>query len=405
MPFRIALSGLNAASSHLNVTSNNIANVNSTGFKGSRAEFADLFAVSTGDISDTATGNGTRLQRVAQQFTQGNIDFTENNLDLAISGEGFFTLEGQEGRSYTRAGNFSVNNEGFVENNVGERLQIYPPSGDGSFNTGQLQDLQLVTGENAPQATSEIRAELNLPADAEEPTVAPFDPEDPLSFNNSRSVTIYDSLGNRHDATTYFVKTDQPNEWETHLYVGDDEIGGPDTLTFNSDGTLDTPADGQIDYPAFDPGNGADELEISLDYGDSTQFGGNFGVTQLSQDGFAVGRLTGFEVDDSGVASARFSNGQSEQMGKVALANFDNPQGLQKIGDTRWGETFAAGDVQLGEAGGSGFGDIQSGALEGSNVDLTEELVEMITAQRNFQANAQMISTADTVTQTIINIR
>jgi len=405
MPFRIALSGLNAASSHLNVTSNNIANVNTTGFKGSRAEFADLFAVSTGDISDTATGNGARLQRVAQQFSQGNIDFTENNLDLAISGEGFFTMEGSEGRTYTRAGNFSVNNEGFVQNNLGERLQIYPPSGDGSFNTGQLRDLQLVTGENPPQATSELRAELNLPADAEQPEVADFDPDDPLSFNNSRSITVYDSLGNRHDATTYFVKSEETNEWESYLYVGDELVGGPDTLTFGSDGTLVDPSPGVIEYDPFDPENGADPLELSIDYRDSTQFGGSFGVTQLSQDGFAVGRLTGFDVDSDGVASARFSNGQSEQMGKVALANFDNPQGLQKIGDTRWGETFAAGDAQLGEAGGSGFGEIQAGALEGANVDLTEELVEMITAQRNFQANAQMISTADAVTQTIINIR
>ncbi|MEA5444238.1 flagellar hook protein FlgE [Gammaproteobacteria bacterium AB-CW1] len=405
MPFRIALSGLNAASSHLNVTSNNIANVNTTGFKGSRAEFADLFAVSTGDISDTSTGNGVRLQRVSQQFTQGNIDFTENNLDLAISGEGFFTLEGADGRVFTRAGNFSLNNDGFVQNNLGERLQVYPPAGDGSFNTGQLQDLRLVTGENPPQATSGIRAELNLPADAEPPEVTDFDPDDPLSFNNSRSITVYDSLGNRHDATTYFVKSEDTNEWETYLYIGDEEIGGPDTLTFNADGSLATPDPATIDYTPFDPGNGAEPLEISIDYRGSTQFGGSFGVTELSQDGFAVGRLTGFDVDGDGVASARFSNGQTEQLGKVAMAKFDNPQGLQKVGDTRWAESFAAGEAQLGEAGASGFGEIQAGALEGANIDLTQELVEMITAQRNFQANAQMISTSDAITQTIINIR
>jgi len=405
MPFRIALSGLNAASSHLNVTSNNIANVNSTGFKGSRAEFADLFAVSTGDIGDTATGNGTRLQKVSQQFTQGNIDFTENNLDLAISGEGFFTLEGDQGRTYTRAGNFSVDRDGFVQNNLSERLQVYPPSGDGTFNTGQLNDLQLVTGESPPQATTSIRSELNLPADATEPANAPFDPEDPLSFNNSRSVTVYDSLGNRHDATTYFVKTDTNNEWETYLYVNDDFVGGPDALEFNSSGELITPANGIIDYPPYDPGTGADPLDMEINYGDSTQFGGSFGVTQLSQDGTAVGRLVGFDIDNDGVASARFSNGQVETLGKLAMANFDNPQGLQKIGDTRWGETFAAGEVQFGEAGESGIGSIQAGALEGANIDLTEQLVEMITAQRNFQANAQMISTADTITQTVINLR
>lgn len=405
MPFRIALSGLNAASSHLNVTSNNIANVNTTGFKESRAEFSDLFAVSSGDVSNTATGNGVRLQQVSQQFTQGNIDFTDNNLDLAISGEGFFTMEGADGRAYTRAGNFSVDRDGYVQNNMDERLQVYPPAGDGTFNTGQMQDLQLVTGSNPPQATSSIRSELNLPADANQPPNAPFDPNDPLSFNNSRTITAYDSLGNRHDATSYFVKTGNPNEWETHLYVDGNAVGGPDTLEFAADGSLNTPAGGTINYAPYNPGNGANPLDLEVDYSGTTQFGGSFGVTQLSQDGFAVGRLTGFGVDEDGVASARFSNGQTETLGKVALANFDNPQGLQKLGDTRWGDSFAAGDVQLGEAGGSGFGKIQSGALEGSNVDLTEELVDMITAQRNFQANAQMISTADTVTQTIINIR
>ncbi|MDQ2068492.1 flagellar hook protein FlgE [Natronospira bacteriovora] len=405
MPFRIALSGLNAASGHLNVTANNISNVNTTGFKRSRAEFADLFAVSSGDIGDVATGNGVRMQRVAQQFTQGNIDFTENNLDLALSGEGFFTLQGDEGRVYTRAGNFSVDRDGFVQNNRNERLQVYPPAGDGSFNTGQLNDLQLITGESAPQATGEIRAELNLPADAEEPVNAPFDPEDPLSFNNSRSVTIYDSLGNRHDATFYYVKTGTPNEWETHFYINDQLVGGPDTLEFNASGQLVDPANGLIDYGAFDPANGAEDLDITINYSGTTQYGGNFGVTQLSQDGFATGRLTGFDIDPDGVVSARFSNGQAETLGKLALTNFDNPQGLQKLGDTRWGETFQAGDAQLGEAGMSGFGGIQAGALEGANVDLTAELVEMITAQRNFQANAQMISTSDAVTQTIINIR
>lgn len=406
MSFRVALTGLEAASSDLNVTSNNIANVNTTGFKESRAEFSDVFATTSGDIADTSTGNGVRLQRVAQQFTQGDIQFTENNLDMAVSGEGFFTLSGSDGQVYSRAGNFSVDRDGFVQNNLGERLQVFPPAGEDTFNTGQLEDLQLVTGENAPQATETIRAELNLPADAEQPiNVGAFAPDDPLSFNSSRSVTIRDSLGNRQDATIFFVKTANDNEWNASLFVNDDQVGAQETLQFDPDGALATPADGLIDFGTLNRQNGAEDLDLEVDFQGTTQFGGGFGVTELSQDGSAVGRLVGFNVDDAGIASARFSNGQTQSLGKVALANFDNPQGLQELGDTRWGETFAAGEALLGEAGTSGFGNVQAGALESANVDLTEQLVSQITAQRNFQANAQVISTADEVTQTIINIR
>lgn len=405
MPFRIALSGLNAASSNLDTTANNVSNVNTTGFNKSRAEFGDLFATQGGDVTQTATGDGVRLQNVAQQFTQGNIEFTENNLDMAVSGEGFFTLMGDEGEVYTRAGNFSADDEGFVENNRGERLQVYPPTGDGDFNLGQMEDLRLTTDTAPPQATSEIEAELNLPADAEEPSNEPFDPDDAQSFNNSRSTTVYDSLGNGHDATFYFVKGEDDGVWETHLYVNDEEVGGPEELEFDSNGELIVPADGEIDYGTIDPGTGADDLGISIDYSGSTQFGSSFAVNELGQDGFAEGELAGFDTNEDGIISARFTNGETQELGQIALADFDNPQALQELGDTRWGETADAGEVQMGAANQGGFGAIQAGALEEANVDLTEELVDMITAQRNFQANAEMISTTDAITQSIINIR
>ena len=405
MSFQTALSGLNAASTHLDVTAHNIANVQTSGFKESRAEFADVYATSSGDVSATATGSGVRISAVKQQFSQGTIDFTDSSLDLAISGEGFFVLEDSEGIVYTRSGAFSVDNEGYVVNYALQRLQVYPTSAGDSFSTGSLEDLQLVTSENPPQETSVAEIGVNLPVNESTPAVTTFDPLVADSFNNSSSLTIYDSLGATHSATTYYVKSSVSNAWDTYLYIDGNAVGGANTLTFDSSGNLIAPASGQITYPSYDAGNGSSPIVLTQDFIDTTQYGGEFGVNQLTQDGYPTGRLTGIEIDQNGVVSARFTNGQADRLGKVALAIFTNPNGLQQTGDTTWGETFASGQPRRGEAGTSDFGLIQSGALENSNVNLTDQLVEMITAQRNFEANSQMIQTADAVTQTILNIR
>ncbi|MBQ0797206.1 flagellar hook protein FlgE [Zhongshania sp.] len=405
MSFRIALSGLNAASAQLDVTANNIANVNTAGFKGSRAAFADVYATSNNDVTKTTPGAGVRLNTITQEFSQGNIDFTDNNLDLAISGEGFFTMKGTSGVTYTRAGSFSVDRDGFVVNNNLERLQVFPPSGDGNFSTGSLSDLQLQVSENAPKSTERAQIGVNLPANAPTPAATPFDPSLPTSYNHATSMTVYDSLGTQHTATLYFVKDAAANTWNQQLYVDNNAVGGFNTVSFSNAGELQTPASGLITYPSYDPGTGAAAMDLSFDFTASTQYGKEFGVNNLQQDGFTTGRLTGIEVDNTGIVSARFTNGQSKQLGKVAMASFSNPNGLQQQGDTSWAETFASGSPRVGEAGSSNFGLLQSGALESSNVDLTSQLVEMITAQRNFQANTQMISTADAVTQAIINIR
>lgn len=405
MTFAIALSGLNAASSDLDVTANNIANVNTVGFKESRSQFAEVFAVGTQSVSSTASGSGVRLAEIAQQFTQGNTDFTDNALDLAIGGEGFFVLSDNGARVYTRAGAFGVDNQGFVVNSQGQRLQAYPSAGAGIFNTGTPQDLQLVTGANPPQATTRAIFGLNLPADAPLPGNPVFDPTDPSSFNHTTSVTVYDSLGAAHTATVFFIKDAAANTWNTQVQIDGTDVAGSTPIVFAQDGTLQTPAGGLMPLAAYTPTTGAADITLSLDFATATQFGNAFGVNSLSQDGFATGRLTGISVDAEGVVFARFTNGQSSSLGKLTLANFANPQGLQQLGDTGWGDSFTAGDALLGEAGTASFGNIQSGALESSNVDLTAQLVNMITAQRNFQANAQMISTVDTVTQTVINIR
>jgi flagellar hook protein FlgE len=405
MPFAIALSGLNAASADLGVTANNVANVNTTGFKMSRAQFSEVFAVGTQSVSSSAAGSGVRLSTIAQQFTQGNIDFTDNALDLAIGGEGFFVISDGGARSYTRAGAFGVDNQGFVVNAQGARLQSYPYAGNDLFNTGTPQDLQLTIGANPPAATTRAAFGINLPANAPPPANPVFDPLDPSSFNHTTSVTVYDTLGAAHTATVFFVKDAAPNTWNTQVQIDGSDVAGATPVVFNPDGSLLSPAGGLMPLAAYTPTTGASDINMSIDFGTATQFGSNFGVNSLSQDGFTTGRLTGVSVDSEGVVFARFTNGQSTSLGKLALANFVNPQGLQQLGDTTWGESFQSGDALLGEAGTASFGNIQSGALEASNVDLTAQLVQMITAQRNFQANAQAIETADTITQTVINIR
>ncbi len=405
MTFRLALSGLNAAQADLTVTANNIANTATSGFKGSRAEFAELFSVSPQGVSSNAIGNGVRVSNVAQQFTQGNIDFTDNSLDLALSGQGFFILNDGGALAYTRAGAFQVDSQGFIVNARQQRLQVYPPSVDGQFNTGALTDIQLVTSESAPSATTAVDVVLNLPANATQPTVAVFDPANVNSYNSATSLTTYDSLGAAHTATLYFTKTANPNEWTTQLFVDGNAVGTAQTLQYNNSGTLTAPAGGTIAFPAYTPATGAAAMNMTFDFGQSTQYGGSFNVNAITQDGYTTGRLIGIDIDSTGVVQARFTNGRSLALGQVALANFANPQGLQQLGDTNWAETFGSGQALRGQAGNSGFGLVQSGALESSNVDITEQLVNMITAQRNFQANAQMISTADAITQTIINIR
>ena len=406
MSFRISLSGMNAASADLNITSNNIANANTSGFKQSRAEFADVFAVSAYGLASNAVGAGARLQRVAQQFGQGNVDFTGKSLDMALSGQGFFTLSNGGAMSYTRAGNFGADREGFVVNPAGQRLQVFLPNAEGNgFDTGRMGDLRLATGDSPPLASSEVEVGVNLPGNAAVPTMTPFDANDPASYNHTTSVTVYDSLGASHSQSMYFVKTANPNEWEVRTQIDGNDVGAAQTLQYSANGALTSPANGQIPLPAYTPPGGAAPMALSLQLGGSSQYGNAFSVSALVQDGHTTGRLSTIEVSPEGVVNARYSNGESIALGQVALTNFANPQGLQPIGDNAWAETFASGDARRGAAGTSELGLVQGGALEASNVDLTEQLVNMITAQRNFQANAQMIQTQDQITQTVINLR
>ncbi|MEQ1579591.1 MAG: flagellar hook protein FlgE [Steroidobacteraceae bacterium] len=406
MSFGIALSGINAAQTELSVTANNIANSATTGFKQSRSEFAEMFAVSPQGVGRTQAGNGVKVAAVAQQFTQGNINTTNNSMDLAMSGPGFFILSDGGAAAYTRAGAFQIDKSGYVVNSQDQRMQVYPASGSsGLFNTSTLSDLRLLTSESPPAATANVETVFNLTANASQPIVSTFDPADPSSYNNATSLTVFDSLGAAHTASMYFVKTANPNEWQSSLYVDGAAVGTAQTLQYSNTGALTTPTNGQVAFPAYTPATGAAPITLNFDLSRTTQYGDTFNVTSVTQDGFTTGRLIGIDIDSTGIVQARFTNGRSLEMGQVAIANFANTQGLQQLGNTTWAETFGSGQALKGQAGNSGFGLIQSGALESSNVDITAQLVNMITAQRNFQANAQMIQTADQVTQTIINIR
>ncbi|MDE2304305.1 MAG: flagellar hook protein FlgE [Gammaproteobacteria bacterium] len=402
--FSIALSGLTAASSDLDVTANNVANANTIGFKGSRAEFADVYASGAVNLNTSVVGEGVRLATTAQQFTQGNITTTSSNLDLAISGDGFFTLKDSSGYVYSRNGQFQENSSGNVISSTGQALQVYPPLVNGGFNTGTLTDLNLQTAQSAPLATSSGSVILNLPANSTAPAVTPFDPTNSQTYNQSTSTTVYDSLGNAYPATFYFAQTATPNQWNAYLTVNGTQVGTAQTLTFSPTGAVSAPAGGALSFNGYTPPGGANPMNLTFNFANTTQYGAQFGVTSITQNGYATGQLSTVSIDTAGVVSAVYTNGRSTQLGQLAMANFPNPQGLKQLGDTNWSETFTSGNVVQGTAGSAGFGTIQSGALEASNVDLTTQLVNMITAQRAFQANAQVITTANQLSQTVINI-
>jgi flagellar hook protein FlgE len=643
MAFRVAISGLKAASGELDVIGNNIANSNTTGFKKSRAEFVDVFAVSRVGGSSTTPGSGVRLSAIKQQFAQGNVSFTDNNLDMAINGNGFFILDDNGSQVYSRNGAFGVDRNGFLSNAEGQNLIAFGADTNGNI-TGAAGPIQVNSSNIPPQASTAMTFDLNLDAAENAPAINVFSSTNPNSFNHATSTTIFDSLGNSHLASMYYVKTEIPavpttvapgtytaaisdgsnaiqndsasggvhttsvsgaaaetysitvdgvtaftftstgaaenvtaanidagitanlaslnavgitvsgsaaasnlvfsrtdgasfdvvvangmtgtaggfagadyatgtntvnngatavavtdstftmsvdgtqiyseaaavgatvtaaeldgaitsfitasngaysatgsiaagnlvlskadgtnvaitidsnfsgtagsfggaltstngttaqptNSWNAYTFVDGTQVGGPDTLSFSSTGGLTTPASGTINISAFTPSGGGAPITLTQDYSATTQFGSAFSVNALSQDGFTTGRLSGLDIDGEGIIFARFTNGQSSVQGQIALADFANAQGLQPVSDTSWGETFASGAVTVGSPGTASLGLIQAGALEQSNVDLSEELVNMIIAQRSFQANAEVISTSDTVTQSIINLR
>lgn len=451
-----ALSGMNAASKDLEVLGNNIANSTTVGFKGSRAQFADVYSGVAYGAGANAVGSGIKLTRVQQSFATGSLTPTSNTLDLAINGPGFFVLSDKGARIYSRAGQFKLDDQNNIVNGAGQNLQ-------GIKTDGTFGNLSISTANIAPHATTTLKAGLNLNSQVGTASSPPSSSDIPYvtgpwvggaspetnTYNNTSSSTIYDSLGNSHVLTMYYIKADpssvdplvaptapgMTNQWYVAFQIDGENAWGSSTdsrtspagtgnsgtlysINFNSDGSLISPngvldpsgnplaPDGtQVPITAFTLSNGAEPLNFTIDFSPSTQFGTPFAVQSLQDDGYTTGSLTGLQIDASGRIIGRYTNGQTPSLGRIQIANFPDPEGLQSLGETSWAETFASGQPLISDGGTGSLGTIASGNLESSNVDLTSQLVALIDAQRNFQANAQTIKTGDTITQTIINIR
>ena len=422
MGFQQGLSGLSAASKNLEVIGNNVANANTYGEKSARAEFADMYAAAmTGSASNnTQAGIGVTVATVAQQFTQGNITPTGNPLDLAVNGNGFFQVEDASNQlQYTRNGQFKVSNTGNIVNDQGNKLMGYPADAQGNIVQGAAQPLQLPTGGIDPQATTKSTMEFNLDSRAAvtKPATTPsIDFTDQKTYNNATSVTMFDAKGQDVAVSYYFQKTGT-DTWDVYATANGTTVGGTAaapspiaSMQFSADGSTVVSPSGAItlDIPASTNAAGAATLPITgiqLDVSGATEFGSNFGVTNMTQDGYTAGQLTGVSVDNTGKLIAQYSNGQTKAAGQLELANFRNVQGLTPLGGNAWKQTAASGGPIVGVAGDGNLGVLNSGSLEESNVDLTAELVSMITAQRDYQANAQTIKTMDQAMQTLVNLR
>ena len=421
MSFYTSLSGLQASQTEMSTISHNLANVATNGFKKSRTQFADVIASSVSISPNQQVGSGTMVRGNRQQFGQGNLIQSANTLDLAISGDGFFAVKPEIGGArvnFTRNGGFLVNADRYVVDAQGSHLQVYPVDGSGAvvatgIDSATSLRLPATSGDAIP--TGNVSMSVNLNANSPIPTTATFDRFDPSTYNHAAQTTIYDGGGNALTLTNYFARATVPaapgdeSTWTVYSFVGDQQLtaGGQNsqTLTFNGAGALTDPTTA-TEFDPFPSLGGTSTQAISFQFGlDSTQRAQPFNVAARSQDGKSVGQIQGVTVDETGMVKASFSNGDSQSLGQIMVANFSNPEGLRQLGSSYWQSTGLSGEAKLGEAGSNGLGNLMSGTIERSNVDITEELVGLIAAQRNFQANAKALDTASQISQTIFNIR
>ncbi|WP_300085471.1 flagellar hook protein FlgE [uncultured Nitrosomonas sp.] len=406
MGFQHGLSGLRAASAKLDVTGNNIANANTVGFKQSQAQFADVYANALGG-GRNQIGIGTQIAAIAQEFTQGNVTPTNNPLDVAITGNGFFRMSNNGTISYTRNGQFHLDKDGFLVNASNYNVTGFSADAAGQIIPNIPVNLRLPTSDMTPKPTTSFMAGMNLDARTDVPSPLPaFDAANPSTYTHSTSGEIFDSLGNSHVMTLYFQKTSS-TDWGVHAAVEGATASGAvalsaSTLTFDSSGIMNPSAPFTVDV-VFDDAS-IQPLQFSLDLTRSTQFGSKFGVNMMNQDGFASGRLAGYSISDNGEIRGSYTNGVTRTLGQLALAGFSNPNGLKPMGNNQWGETAESGLPLVGAPQTGVLGSLQSAAVEESNVDLTTELVSLIMTQRVYQANAKTIETQDSVMQSIMNI-
>lgn len=436
MSFQQGISGLNAASRNLEVIGNNIANANTVGAKASRAEFADVYANASAGQWGVSTGMGVRVSGVTQQFTQGSIRTTDNPMDMAINGRGFFRVAQPGGEAaYTRNGQFQMDNQGYIVTGSGMRLQGYQVDAATGKAGGVAGNIQLPAQGIGPQVTTQASIQMNLDSRTAAPaaSAAPFSLSDASTYASTTSVPVYDQQGNEQVLSLYFRRTAVDNEWEvyaSHEGTPVPALSGAGAqqepagrLTFLPNGKIDpansgtlaggtlTPGGLTLDVPfaaatlPVPPGTSTTSSPVALSFTGATQFGSAFGVTAATQDGHAPGSLTGFGIGANGMVQARYSNGKTIDAAQVALADFRNEQGLIPAGNNLWRESPGSGPAAMSAPGTANLGSLQGGALEESNVDLTAQLVDMITAQRAYQANAQTIKTQDQVLSTLVNLR
>ncbi|MGR5210706.1 flagellar hook protein FlgE [Vibrio rotiferianus] len=397
MSFNIALSGLNATNSELNTISNNIANASTFGFKGARTEFSSVYS--------GMQASGVEVASISQNFDKnGTVTSTGRAMDLAINGNGFFVTKDHSGQTlYTRAGIFAPDKNNYVVANNGAKLQGYSVDSNNQLMSGTVGDIKISNASLGAKATDKMDFVANF--DATSPVItAAFDSKDPKTFSSSYTTKVHDSLGNSHTVTQYFTKT-ADNTWQVNIEVdgGSTALTAPttaQTVTFDSDGKLATPT---TPFNIAFKAPGAQDMSVKVDLTGTTQFGAAFGVSTNSPNGYASGELTGVRVEDNGEVYATYTNGQSLLQGQVVLADFASPQDLNKVSGTAWTQSFGSGSPAIGVPGTGVLGSLTPGALEGSNVDLTNELVSLMTAQRNYQANAKTISTSDKLTQALFN--
>jgi flagellar hook protein FlgE len=400
MSFNIALSGLQSTTQDLNTISNNIANSTTVGFRGGRSEFAAIY--------NGGQAGGVSVMSTTQNFTKGgSLTYTGRQLDMGIQGDGFFVLKGTDGANmYARAGMFHQDSQGFVVDPVGNRLQGYGASDTGRIQTGNAIDLQIQTASLAAKATTDVALVSNLDARVAviDPAVSPFDAAKSDTFHSSNTLSVYDSLGTEHALTQYYVKTG-PNDWNVHFMMDGKNVtpAAGHNMKFDSNGVLQTGK--TLNLAIIDPAilNGASAISVDIDYDKSTQYAANYNNSSLRQDGFTSGELKGVRLDDNGLVYGTYTNGQELLQGQVALANFSNPNGLKSVSNNAWVASNEAGQAIMGAPSSGTMGTVTGGYLEGSNVDTTAEMVNLMSAQRNYQSNAKVLDVNSTMQQALLN--
>ncbi|MCT4704617.1 flagellar basal body protein FlgE [Enterobacteriaceae bacterium H16N7] len=394
MSYEIAATGLNAVNEQLDGISNNIANSGTVGYKSITTQFSSMYA-GTQAMGVSVSGTAQSISRGGSMISTGNA------LDLAINNSGFFvTCDNAGNVSYTRAGSFTTDKNGYIVSSTGNYLQGYPVDGNGTLQTGTVGDLQIQTGNIPAKATDSLDFGANLDASDEviDTAAVPFDQNNTASYNDTYTTQVYDSLGNEHSVCQYFTKT-ADNTWEVHYSFDGAASATTTTLTFDpNSGKLTaptTPLPLEFDVP------GAAPIDMTFDYSTCTQFGSEFSVTTNTASGYASAEQNGVQVDDDGKVYATYSNGERMLQGQVVLANFPDENGLQAISGTAWVQTGESGTPLIGAPGSGSFGTLSSGMVEGSNVDITNELVELMSAQRNYQADTKVISASSTLDQAL----